>query len=127
MRRHGFGLATLCLALTTFAVPAQADQLEGQWISTGYAAGGSPFAVTLSFFRNGAYGYEMAVTPGAGMPRGTVGGIVRCEGVYRFDGENLVTEHRRCAPYSPAAIRGPVVFSGREAFNIGGNVFYRRR
>lgn len=126
MRRHDLGLA-LCVAVTALALPARAGELEGQWLSTGYAAGGSPFAVTLTFFRNGAYGYELAVTPGAGMPPGTAGGIVRCQGVYRFDGENLMTENRRCAPYFPAAIAGPVIFSGREAFNIGDTVFYRQR
>lgn len=127
MRRHNIGVAALCLTFATLAAPARADELEGQWRSTGYADGGSPFAVTLSFFRNGAYGYELAVTPGRGMPPGTAGGIVRCQGAYRFDGQTLVTENRRCSPYSPPAIGGPVVFSGREAFNIGGTIFYRQR
>jgi hypothetical protein len=101
---------------------AVAESIQGRWVSSGYAEGGSQYIVTVFFAENGRLEYLRTIAAESG----TFGSeVTRCGGTYQFDGQSLQTRGT-CENGMPLQLDGPVQSIGRNTINISGEIFQRR-
>jgi hypothetical protein len=118
-------------------ISAEAQSLEGQWMSVGTDYYGGQFVIVLAFRNDGDVQVQMSQTPA---PNGYgVSNTSSCEGQYRFDGSTLEAGLNVCQSCTPSGcfiapqvagllqpmINGPVQMQDEYTISINSSVYHR--